>query len=207
MSANAESSPFAGTPLLQASYNGQLACMQVLLDAGADINRPDCHGVTALYCAAWKGNLAAINCLLERGAVVNCRNRSGKTPLLAACRNGHRAVVAALLKAAAHPRMAARRETPLYLAALRGDVEMVDSLLAAGADPLEDRGILLCFIGRIPRAIAQKKRDSATDVAARERYANIVQRLQQLTVAQRPGKSPSPVLNLPQQGQDQETSC
>ena len=59
-----------------------------------------------------------------------------------------------------------------------GHVEMIDCLLAAGADLQERRGISHDFRGDTLRAIASKRRDSATDNGARERYATIVQRLQ-----------------------------
>ena len=90
--------------------------------------------------------------------------------------------MAALLKAGTDPKMAVGSEAPLYLAAMGGHVEMIDRLLAAGADLQEHRGISHDFRGDSPRAIARKKRNSATDNGARERYATIVQRLQQFSI-------------------------
>ena len=159
--------------------------MQVLLNAGADIDRPDCYGKTALYCAAREGQLAAVNCLLLQGGAVDCRTKDRETPLSAACRNGHVAVVAALLKAGANPRMAVDGQTPLYLAARGGHVELVDQLLAAGADPLERMGISRFFRSNSLDHMVRKKRDGATDTGERERYETIVQRLQQCSIGQR----------------------
>ena len=185
VSVNADSSPSAGTPLLVASENGQLACMQLLLAAGAKVNRSDCRSHTALYCAASSGQLAAVNDLLLQGAAVDCRTCTGETPLSVACRNGYGAVVAALLKVGAQPEMLVRKQTPLYIAAMGGHVETVEHLLAAGADPLQQSNMSLLCRGHSPGHIAQKKCDSATEADERERYAAIVQRLQQCSIEQR----------------------
>ena len=194
VSANAESSPVGGAPLLVAIQTEQLACMELLLDAGAKINRPDCNGYTALHGAASRGLLTAVHYLLERGAAVNCRNRYGCTPLFTACQNGREAVVAMLLKAGADPKMAVGGETPLYLAAMGGHVEMVDQLLAAGADPLERSGISRFFRGNSLDHSVRKKRDSATEAGERKRYATIVHRLQQFSIElRRPHRTAMPI--------------
>ena len=68
----------------------------MLLDAGADVNRPNpSSGGTPLYSAAVQNHAAAVKCLLANGAdksIAAC----GWTPLLAATENGHSAVVALL---------------------------------------------------------------------------------------------------------------
>ena len=138
ISADVESSPSGGTPLLAAADKGQLACMQLLLNAGANIDRPNANGCTALYYAAQKGHLAAVTYLLERKASVNCRTKLAQTPLSVACQNGHKAVVSALLSAGASQEGIVGSETPLCMAVREGDVEIVDYLLAA-AD-LQARG-------------------------------------------------------------------
>ena len=98
---DAKSSANGGAPLLAAALMGHVACMEALLAADADINRPASWGYTALYGAACKGQLAAVRYLVGQGAAVNCRGGDRDTPLLVACRNGHGAVVAALLKSGA----------------------------------------------------------------------------------------------------------
>ena len=120
-----------------------------------------------------------------QGAAVDCRSKERETPLSSACRNGHEAVVAALLKAGANPRTAVNSQAPLYTAAMGGHVEIVDQLLAAGADPLQHFGISRFFRGHSLDHSVRKKRDSATDVGERQRYATVVQRLQQCSIEQR----------------------
>ena len=99
VSVHAESSPFGGTPLLAAARNGQLACMLALLDAGADMNRPDCDGEIALYYAARCGELAALELLLACGAKVQGWSSCESDPLCIAAVNGHLACGQALLAA------------------------------------------------------------------------------------------------------------
>ena len=182
--ANTESSPFGGPPLLLAAMQGQLACVATLLAAGVDIAGPDSNGHTALHWAACQGHSAVVTYLLEHGAPVNCRSASGETPLSIACQNGHQSVVQALLAGGAEHDIAVRHYTPVYLAAKGCHVEIVDQLLAAGADVEQPRGLARLFSRHTPRAVAQRKMAKASDEATKERYAAVLQRLQQIRIDQ-----------------------
>src|SRR6478752_6022121 len=72
------------TPLLFAAREGCIACMQALLDGGADINLPDPDGGTPLILALLNFNWDAAKFLVEHGADVNLWDLSGQTPLYAA---------------------------------------------------------------------------------------------------------------------------
>src|SRR6478609_5930232 len=72
------------TPLLFAAREGCIACMQALLDGGADINLPDPDGGTPLILALLNFNWNAAKFLVEHGADVNLWDLSGQTPLYAA---------------------------------------------------------------------------------------------------------------------------
>ncbi len=63
------------TPLYAAADGGQLLCVQVLLDAGADVSIPDRYGRTALHAAAIVGSLAVSLALLEAGADPTAQTR------------------------------------------------------------------------------------------------------------------------------------
>jgi ankyrin repeat protein len=70
------------TPLLQASYSGDVNLVKFLLEYGkANIDLADNDGNTALHYAVKKGNLGVAKLLLEKGADVKVVNNEGKTPL------------------------------------------------------------------------------------------------------------------------------
>jgi ankyrin repeat protein len=89
--------PGAKTPLLYATRHGDLTVTQLLVDAGAELERADADGVTPLLnailnasIAAARGapegmeHLAVARDLIERGANVNAADWYGETPLWAA---------------------------------------------------------------------------------------------------------------------------
>jgi cytohesin len=55
--------------------------VKLLLDKGADVNRADLAGVTALHVAARQGNLDLIQLLVDRGAKLDRKDEYDKTPL------------------------------------------------------------------------------------------------------------------------------
>jgi uncharacterized protein len=72
------------TPLLYAARSGCTACVQALLDAGADPNRPNPDGVTPLIVAIDNFAFDTAKLLFERGANPNLWDWWGRTPLYAA---------------------------------------------------------------------------------------------------------------------------
>ena len=60
------------------------AAIQLLLDAGADVNSADSRGQTALHGAAEKGLDEVVKFLADRGAKLDAKDRQGHTPLDAA---------------------------------------------------------------------------------------------------------------------------
>jgi len=67
------------TAFMQASRNGYVTEMNMLLDRGAGINLADNEGWTPLMLATWQGHEAAVQTLLRRGADRTLRNNEGKT--------------------------------------------------------------------------------------------------------------------------------
>ena len=70
---NARDRQWGETPLHYAAESGHLDIMQVLLEAGADVNARTDHGGTALMSAALQGQAETVKILLDNGAGVNAK--------------------------------------------------------------------------------------------------------------------------------------
>jgi ankyrin repeat protein len=78
---------------------GNIAVLQILLEAGCEININAGDGNTALHCAAQAGQLTAVEFLIEHGAQINLENLKRQTPLLAAAISGSSDTILILLRA------------------------------------------------------------------------------------------------------------
>lgn len=54
---------------------GQTDVIQCLVEAGADVNQADKHGITPLLAAIWENHIEAVKLLLNKGA-----NKNGTSP-------------------------------------------------------------------------------------------------------------------------------
>jgi len=79
-----DSIPGAKTPLLYAARDGRLEVAQLLVEAGADIEKADADGVTPLLMSILNGQVPVARYLLDRGANVRATDWYGQTPLFAA---------------------------------------------------------------------------------------------------------------------------
>lgn len=86
--------------LRRAAEIGDIAAIEALVAAGANVGAKDTHGNTSLHVAAENGHVAATEVLLAAGADARAKNNLGKTPLHLAVANGHAATIAALERAA-----------------------------------------------------------------------------------------------------------
>jgi ankyrin repeat protein len=116
--------------------------VQVLLDAGSDVNCPVDASYPSLVVAAEDGRLDLVKLLLANGADVQARNAMGHTALTTACLDntpGHENVIKELLAAGAKPTVddldsACDSGDPLGPASKRGSPAIVRLLIAAGVD-------------------------------------------------------------------------
>ncbi|KAI9929342.1 hypothetical protein MW887_000810 [Aspergillus wentii] len=123
---------FGQTPVFYAHTHGGI--LQLLLDAGANVNQQDFDGNTPLKRISDDGNYEEIKLLLDAGADVNCANCFGLTPLHTAAVWNNKQVVQMLLDAGADPNVPDNDgETPLYLASTSGEFGNVETLLKGGA--------------------------------------------------------------------------
>jgi ankyrin repeat protein len=152
------------TPLLYAARENCIACVDVLLANGADIDLPDPDGVSPLHLGVMNANWDLAKRLIEAGADVDQWDIYGEAPLFTAVgqrsrHDGGRAsidpqnetdgltIVRMLLEGGANPDMQlffrpanvrgstnTRGSAPLIRAATNNDLEVVQLLLERGAD-------------------------------------------------------------------------
>jgi ankyrin repeat protein len=132
------------TPLRAASTFGHAAIVQLLLEAGADVNRcawNSWHGETALLAACDRDHPQCVRMLVEAKAAVDLPSRRGETPLMAACVHGAIGCARALLEAGASVDCQDDHGASALMYACVHDRPMcVELLLSEGADPL-DKGV------------------------------------------------------------------
>ena len=64
-----------GSGLMIGAWEGKPDLMRLFLSRGADINRINANGESAIALAAWRGNLEMVKWLLDRGARINAPKR------------------------------------------------------------------------------------------------------------------------------------
>jgi ankyrin repeat protein len=90
-------------------------------------------GATALMLAARDGDLESAKMVTAAGAHINETNPIGSTPLMLAIRNDRTPVALFLLEKGADPNIDAAGHTALHLAVARKNLEVVQALIAHGA--------------------------------------------------------------------------
>ena len=109
--------------------------VSLLISRGADVKARSKRGETPLADAAARGDVDAVKLMLEKGADVNARDYRGYTPLMQAAQydRDSPAVVRTLLAHGANVNATAEGQTPVSMAARRGDTELARLLREAAA--------------------------------------------------------------------------
>src|SRR5581483_2432582 len=81
------------TALMWAAQQGHADIVELLLNAGADVNKQNNNGDTALIFATDKGHTAIAELLLKARANINKQNQYDTTALMLAASHGHTAIV------------------------------------------------------------------------------------------------------------------
>ncbi|KAL1023316.1 hypothetical protein UPYG_G00039100 [Umbra pygmaea] len=126
------------TPLFVAAQYGKRHCLQMLADAGANVNAQASDLATPLLIASQEGHLGCVEVLLEHNANANlsCSNSWPQLPIHAAAEFGHYSILARLI--AVTDRSCDRGEgqvSPLYSAVKNNHSHCVELLLKAGFSP------------------------------------------------------------------------
>ena len=88
------------TALMHASQGkGHKEIVEMLINAGADVNVRDKFGGTALMIASQNGHVETVEMLIEKGADVNARDFLGNTALVYATEEGHKEIIKILEEA------------------------------------------------------------------------------------------------------------
>lgn len=123
------------TALWIAAEHGSRSVMQLLIAAGADIDRPDLGDITPILAATRAGRRKTVEDLLEAGADPSAADAQGVTPLMAAAFNGETRMVYTFIKAGVEIDAVDRQgKVALIYAAGRAFPAVVGKLIAAGAD-------------------------------------------------------------------------
>jgi ankyrin repeat protein len=196
------------TPLMLAVRSGDLALVEVLVRAGANVKAvEEWRGQTPLMWAAARNAPDVVKLLIAKGADVNVRAKEndwpsqitsepraqyrptgGHTALLYAARTGCKACVEAILDAGANPNLPTPDGvTPLMLATDNGNYDVAKYLLDRGANPH-----IWDWWGRTALYIAVDMRSRPSPVES-ERGATALDIVKTLLAA---GVNPNPQLHM-----------
>lgn len=93
-----ERDSFGGTALHAAMFQNNLEIVELLIDAGLDVNAQGIsNGYTPLHDAVWNNNLGAAKLLVQNGAKIDITSKEGLTPHEKALKEG-KTEIAAYLK-------------------------------------------------------------------------------------------------------------
>lgn len=122
-----------GSTALMAAAPRSPRSVALLVAKGVDVNARTKRGETALANAANRGNLESVRLLLEKGADVNAVDYRGYSPLMQAayCDDASAELIRLLLAKGANINATGEGETPLSLAAKRGETEITRLLREA----------------------------------------------------------------------------
>ena len=123
-----------GSGLMIGAWEGNIDMMRLFISRGANINRMNGNGETAIILAAWRGQLEAVKWLVERGARINAPARQW-SPLHYAVFAGHREVADYLMEQGADINaLSTNGSSVLMMAIYEGREGLAQLLIEKGAE-------------------------------------------------------------------------
>ena len=123
------------TPLMEAARNGHKEVVNILLQAGALVDKANNQGMSSLHLAAYHDHNSIVKLLLDAGSKIGKASITGLTPLMLAAASDRKEVFKLLPDGRAGVDKAGNNGiTPLIVAARSGQLDIVQILLNAGSD-------------------------------------------------------------------------
>ncbi|XEV04947.1 hypothetical protein FSHL1_010234 [Fusarium sambucinum] len=155
--ANINGTDGKAVPLISAARNAQERVVQALIESGAQVDKVDESGMTALCVAAHRGNNAIIDLLCSHNANIGHKDARGVTPLNRAVFSGHADAVEILLDRGA--KIDDNPVNSLDVAVMGGSEPVIEILVRKGAKVRDVNEIgytpLLCAVNRGKWSIAE----------------------------------------------------
>ncbi len=122
------------TAAIVAAENGKVACLKLLIKAGANLKLKNREGNTPLIAASKEGKVDSLKVLIKVGVKLNLKNKKGNSALSEAVLNKKPLIMDVLIAADANLDIINNeRKTALMLAAMNGDLKFAKKLMDAGA--------------------------------------------------------------------------
>lgn len=162
------------TSLIIAAYAGHMNTVELLLSLGAQVDAQCSNGRTALHHACEKSHLPIMAKLLSHSADIEKQDKEDYTPLFLGVMYEQTSTVQLLLAKGANPdaRRSEDGDTPLMIAASRGDLELLCILLDSGAEIecRNDEG-RTALMRSANAQITEKLLDAGADIEAKDRHS------------------------------------
>ena len=118
------------TPLRAACYGGFLNIVKYLVDNNADVTIANTWKNTCLMIACYRGHYNVAEYLIKRGANIHRMDKTGSTALHYSAEAGHFPMVKLLMDSGATSTKNDAKMTPLNIAAVKKEVDVVEYLIS-----------------------------------------------------------------------------